>query len=146
MRVRYNRFLPAPSVVPSKLSTTKGHRVLDHRASELQKSGYSIENPNVTEYLDTAPSLDTFQAVSTKQFTRCVVTTSTQRERILYFGTTRTTGMDPRAYGLVPELRVLFSGRPTWRLAHLHSDKPRDQDRQIKLAGDSFGDRRVAGL
>ncbi len=32
------------------------------------------------------------------------------------------------------------------RLAHLHSHQPRDQDRQVELAGDTFSDRRVAGL
>ena len=30
--------------------------------------------------------------------------------------------------------------------SHLHSHQSSDQDRQIKLAGDTFGDRRVAGL
>src|SRR5208283_5885385 len=32
------------------------------------------------------------------------------------------------------------------RLAHLHSHQPRDQDRQVELSGDTFCDRRVAGL
>jgi hypothetical protein len=40
---------------------------------------------------------------------------------------------------------LVFS-RLTWRLAHLHSDQPRYQDRKIELAGDSFGDGRVARL
>ena len=40
---------------------------------------------------------------------------------------------------------LVFSGL-TWSLAHLHPHQPRDQDRQVKLAGDTFGDRRVAGL
>ena len=34
----------------------------------------------------------------------------------------------------------------TGGLTHLHSDKSCDQDRHIKLTGDTFGDRRVAGL
>ena len=38
-----------------------------------------------------------------------------------------------------------FSGW-TGSLAHLHSHQPRDQDRQVKLAGDTFGHRRVTGL
>src|SRR6266478_7894041 len=33
-----------------------------------------------------------------------------------------------------------------WRLSHLHSHQPRDQDRQIELSGDSFGHRCVACL
>ncbi len=32
------------------------------------------------------------------------------------------------------------------RLAHLHSHQPRDQDREVKLSGDAFCDRRVASL
>ena len=30
----------------------------------------------------------------------------------------------------------------SWRLSHLHSDQPRDQNRQIKLSGNTFGDQR----
>src|SRR5208283_2700893 len=40
-------------------------------------------------------------------------------------------------------LRFRWSTR---RLTHLHSHQPRDQDRQVELSGDTFSDRRVAGL